>query len=187
LMQEVGQATVSSLVNIILGKNLGNVPRSLMNIPVELTNENYFDFLRTGDYDPYDDAIAYTIVPKDKKAYQDAGVWDYVENMSGAYSPALKAADFGIKYLTKEFLKENKDIKTDMLGRPIGMKDSQISRMKRHELEKWRVMGEILGNMGYIPLYKDVRKIGLNYLYEDLKKKKEVKTDLLGRPINPSK
>jgi hypothetical protein len=72
--------------------------------------------------------------------------------MFGPFGPSIKTMEFAFRKLMEPDKKEQKAI-------------------ERSEKEKSiRLPLEILGNLGMIPLYKDVRKIVNKQLYKDLEK-----------------
>ena len=50
---------------------------------------------------------------------------------------------------------------------------TQAAQERRLRELSTRTPLEILGNTGYIPLYRDVRKIVMEYLYKDMRKEKK--------------
>jgi hypothetical protein len=150
LMQKLGQAFASTATSLVLGRNFGNATKTLVNYGVEEVNEEFLDFLRNGDYDPYKDAISFSAIPKEKKV-GDINIADFIGNMSGPFSPAMKTANLIIK---KAFSDEKKE--------PEAIKRSE-------EENTIRIPLEILGNLGMVPLYKDVRREVMNELYKDLR------------------
>ena len=151
LLQKTGQAMASSATSLLLGRDFGNATKGLINYGVERANEKYLDFLREGEYDPYKDALQYTIVPPDKKGKKtDAG--DLLMNMMGPFGPAAKTVDLAIRKATEDDKKE-----ADAIAR--SEKETAI-----------RLPLEVLGNLGMIPLYKDVRKVVNAELYKDISK-----------------
>ena len=149
--QKLGQGLASTFTSLIFGRDFGNAARSVVNYGVEKANEKYLDFLRNGEYDPYEDAIQYTFIPPEKKG-KSLEAFDVLANISGPYSPALKSLNLVTKKLTEEPKKEGPAI-------------------ERQEAEKnVRVPLEILGNLGYVPLYKDIRAIVNKSIYSELDK-----------------
>jgi hypothetical protein len=135
----------------LFGRDYGNSIRSVVNYGVEKVNEKYLDFLRDGEYDPYEDAIQYTFIPPEKKG-KSLEAFDIIANISGPYSPAVKSLNFVTKKLTEEPKKE-------------------AAAIERQEKEKnIRVPLEILGNLGYVPMYKDIRAIVNKSIYNELDK-----------------
>jgi hypothetical protein len=156
----VGQALASTFSSMLLGRDFGNATKSLINYGVEQVNENYLDFLREGDYDPYKDALQYSTIPADKKGTQ-TGVYDFFKNMTGSYGPAIKTADLVVK---KVFEDDKK----------------QFDAIDRQEKEKnVRIPLEVLGNLGLVPLYKEVRKSVMKDIYKGLEKGKGISKEEL--------
>ena len=149
--QKIGQGLASTFTSLIFGRDFGNAARSVVNYGVEKANEKYLDFLRDGEYDPYEDAIQYTFIPPEKKG-KSLEAFDVLANISGPYSPALKSLNLVTKKLTEKPKKEG-------------------AAIERQEQEKAiRVPLEILGNLGYVPLYKDIRAIVNKSIYSELDK-----------------
>jgi hypothetical protein len=163
----LGQAFASAFSSLLFGRDFGNATKSVINYAVEEFNKQQLDFLREGDYDPFKDGIQYTIVPKSKPG-RGSGLADFLMKMGAAYGPILGTADLLVKKLTEPERKESDAI-------------------KRQEGERFvRLPLEILGNLGFIPLYKDIRKGVLSNLYGDLtraqkllKEKKQTKKEML--------
>ena len=150
-MQKLGQQMASAFTSLVFGRDFGNATKAIVNIGIEDVNDKYLDFLREGDYDPYKDAIQYSIVPPEKRGKQ-RGLWDFFLNMGGAFGPALKSADFITR---KAFEPEKK----------------QEEAIARREKEiNVRIPLEILGNAGLVPLYKDIRKAVMKEIYSGLEK-----------------
>lgn len=147
----LGQAFASTFTSLLFGRDFGNATKSILNAGIEEFNKEHLDFLREGDYDAYRDAIQYTITPKSKDG-GGSGLADYLMKMGAAYGPILKTTDLVIKKITEPDKKE-------------------ADAIKRSEDEMYyRIPMEILGNLGFIPLYKDVRKVVLDQIYSDLRK-----------------
>jgi hypothetical protein len=148
-LQKVGQSITSSVTSLLLGRDFGNATKSLVNYGIERFNENYLDFLREGEYDPYKDALQYSVIPPERKGKKtDAG--DLILNMMGPFGPAAKTADLIVRKATEPDKKQEEAI-------------------QRSESEtNIRIPLEVLGNLGMIPLYKDVRKVVNAELYKEL-------------------
>lgn len=153
-MQKLGQSLASAFTSLTLGRDFGNASKGLLNYGVERANEKYLDFLREGDYDPYKDAIQYTIVPPERKG-RPTDLFDYGINMLGSFGPAAKTTDLIIRKLSEPEKKEA----------------AAIERQKK-ELNV-RIPLEVLGNLGLVPLYKDVRKVVMKDMYKDLEQADE--------------
>jgi hypothetical protein len=158
LLQKVGQAAASTFTSLLIGRDFGNATKTFVNYGLERFNENYLDELRNGDYDPYKDAIQYTVVPPDTKG-KKTDLNDFLMNMGGPFGPSLKTANLIARKLTEEPKK-----KEDAIER--SRKESEV-----------RIPLEILGNVGLIPMYKDVRKVVMKDIYKDIGKADKAKED----------
>jgi hypothetical protein len=154
--QKLGQGLASTLTSLLLGRDFGNAMRSVVNYGVEKVNEKYLDFLRDGEYDPYEDAIQYTFIPPEKKG-KSLEAFDVLANVSGPYAPSLKSMAFITKKLTETPKKEGDAIERQEQERNI------------------RIPLEVLGNLGYLPLYKDIRSIVNKSIYSELDKEMDKK------------
>jgi hypothetical protein len=145
----VGQALASTFSSLLLGRDFGNLTKGFINYGVEKMNEKYLDFLREGDYDPYKDALQYSVVTPDKKKKD---ISDLVLKMGGSFGPVINTADLVLK---KSFEPKKKE------QGAIERQNKEIST---------RIPLEVLGNTGFIPFYKDIRKVVLKDMYKDLEK-----------------
>ena len=132
-----------------MGRNFGNATKTLINYGVEEVNEEFLTALREGEYDPYKDHISYSIIPQEKKG-QKTELNDFITQMGGSFGPAIKTTELIIRKLFESPKKEEEAIER-------GKKESQI-----------RIPLEVLGNLGMVPLYKDIRKIVMSNMYKDL-------------------
>ena len=153
-IQKFGQSLTSSVLGLFVGRDFGNATKTILNYGLEGMNEKFLTALREGEYDPYKDAIAYSIIPKEKKG-QKTNLSDYITVMGGSMGPALKTLDLAITKAT-----ENPKQQPNAIER------------QQSEIES-RLPLEILGNLGYIPLYKDVRKVVISNIYSSLKEEKK--------------
>ena len=149
----LGQAMVSAFTSLLLGRDFGNATKSIINLGIEDLNERYGQFLRDGEYDKYRDAIQFTIIPEGKSG-RPAQFADIVPNLFAAYSPMIKTLEFGV----------NKIFESDRV-QPDAIERQQDERFIRLPLETF-------GVLGFIPFYKDIRKIVLADMYKGLRKAK---------------
>ena len=152
--KKIGQAMGSAFTSLVLGRNFGNFIKMGVAQGVETFNEEHLDFLRDGEYDPYKDALQYRVVPKSKKG-QGNDLGDYILRMAGGYGPIINTANFALKKATEPQRKE----------------DAAIARQKK-EINT-RIPLELLGNLGFIPLYKDVKRVVLADIYKDVRNDKK--------------
>jgi len=146
-----GQALASTLSSLLLGRDFGNATKSIINLAVEEFNESQLEFLRDGDYDPYKDAIQYTMVPKSND-YKGSSIGDLFKTVGGPFGPIIKTTDLIIRKATEPVRKTG------------------ASRERQKEEIALRIPLEVLGNLGLIPLYKDIRNVALKSIYKDLQK-----------------
>ena len=153
LEKQVGQAIMSAVSSLLLGRDFGNATKSVVNLFIEEGNERYLQVLREGDYDKYRDALQYTL--NFDNTYGRGGV-DIprfaAENLAGAYTPGIKALI--------------------LAGKVIGGKKEPEAIARREKERFIRLPLELLGNLGFIPLYKDVRKVVISRIYSDLESQK---------------
>ena len=149
---QVGQAVLSAFSTLLLGRDFGNVTKSLINIGVENFNEQNLEMLRDCEYDPYKDALQYTITAG-RREYKGYDLGKIMLNLFGPYTPAIKTLSFGVS----------------KLGEPKRKTKAARERQEREISE--RLPLEILGNLGLNPIYKDVRKEVIGTIYKDINKK----------------
>jgi uncharacterized protein (UPF0218 family) len=154
IMKRFGQSLASTATSLIVGRDFGNVVKGLLNYGVENINEEFLDELREGDYDPYRDAIAYTFIPPDKE-YKSNTLADYIRNLMGPFGPFYKMSEFGVKALSAD---EKKD---------------PAARIRQQRELNERLPLELLGNLGLIPLYRDIRSLLLADIYKGMGKDKK--------------
>ena len=150
----LGQAFASSFTSLLFGRDFGNATKSIINLGVEEFNESQLEFLRDGDYDPYKDALQYTIVPKSESG-KGTDLGTFLKRIGAAYGPILGTADLLLQALTED-------------------KKKTQGAQERQDMENYvRLPLELLGNLGFVPLYKDVRKVVLDQIYGDLSRAKK--------------
>ena len=150
--KKLGQAVASSMLGLIVGRDFGNATKAILNMGIEEFNKEFLDFLRDGEYDVYKDGLSYQVVPKSKDG-RGSSLGDILTNMAASLGPAVKTADFIVKKATSAPKKT-------------------VEAQERQEDElMYRLPLELLGNSGFIPMYKDVRRLVLRSLYGEMNKK----------------
>jgi len=144
------RALLSGLTTMA-GGVMGQLGRIPVNYGVEYVNENYLDFLRDGEYDPYDDYLQFNNVPDFKRGTDFA---DFMFPLMGAGAPMARTTELGFKTIGRE-----------------GKKRATRERYAREQTQ--RLPLEVLGNLGLIPFYRDVRKVLITDMYGDMDKKKK--------------
>ena len=172
LMQKIGQSITGAFSSLLFGRDFGNATKLAINYGLEEFNERYLDFLREGEYDPYKDGIAYSLIPRDDRP--DDSLPNFLMTLSGSLGPAFKTADLIYKNKTRIITGETTKKELDAIER----EDRTV---------KERIPLEVLGNLGFIPLYKDVRKAVNKSIYSSIKeaekasaRTKQREADLLG-------
>ena len=172
VMQRVGQAIASTMTTLLFGRNFGNAARVPINYGIEIMNKEYLESLRDGEYDMYEDALQYSLIPMEKpKGDTGKGVdlMDSYINTLGSMTPAVKT----LRYLGKKLTEDDKK------------REDAIERQKKERA--LRVPMEIAGSLGYLPLYKDVRKITMDYIYGDLDRAEKVTSKNIGELLKSEK
>jgi hypothetical protein len=163
---------VGSIVSMILGKNLGNFAKIIPNIAIETINEKYLEDLRKGeDYDPYKHSISFSMISKEdlkKMETGRTGIGDILlKSLSGPYSPIVKTLS-----------------RAAILGAKITSEKSKDStKQKAAEELTTRIVIEMMGNMGMIPFYKDVRRVLIKDLFSENKDEESPSINLRKKTI----
>ena len=161
-IQRLSQGTISAISSLLLGRDFGNIVKVPISYGVERMNQEYLDFLRDGEYDPYEDSVMFSQIPVEKDGKKGVNIQDFLINMLGPVAPAVRTSILAIEKMTAPPKKEAEAI-------------------ERAEKEKYlRVPLEVLGQAGLVPFYKDIRKVILAEMYKDLKKT-EKSNDVFGK------
>tara|TARA_R110000868_G_scaffold381669_1_gene648065 strand:- start:47 stop:2458 length:2412 start_codon:yes stop_codon:yes gene_type:complete len=149
--KKLGQASLSTVSSILLGRNFGNVTRSIINYAVEIGNEKYLDALRDGDYDKYKDALVYAPNLEDK-SWETGMFTQWQIALAGPYAQSAKVLNLG----KKVFLSPEKET---------------YSAQERAKKEMYyRLPIEAASAAGLLPAAKEWQNAINNYIYADLKR-----------------
>jgi hypothetical protein len=167
LGKRLGQSFASSFTSLLFGRDFGNATKTVVNFFVEEFNKEYLEALRDGEYDKFKDAIQYNIVPESRQG-RGSNLSDFLQKMLGPFAPAYGTADLLVEKLTED-------------------KKTTPEAIERQDMERYvRLPLELFGNLGLVPLYKDIRKVVLSNIYadlsraqKDLKNKKKTKEEML--------
>ncbi len=161
-LQRLLQGTISAISSLLLGRDFGNIVKVPISYGVERMNQEYLDFLRNGEYDPYSDAIMFSQIPVEKDRKMGVNIQDFMINMLGPAAPTVRTSVLVAEVMTAPPKKE-------------------ADAIERAAKEKYiRVPLEALGQAGLIPFYKDTRKVVLAEMYKDLNKA-EKGNDVFGK------
>ena len=153
LDKKLGQAVASSMMSMIAGRDFGNATKLIINYGIEEFNKEYLGELREGEYDPYKDAIAYQVIPKVKEG-ETTTAGEIASSMTAGLGPAVKTIDFILAKMTE------------------GPKKTTTAIEKREKELLYRLPLELLGHSGFVPMYKDVRKLVLKSIYNEMNSEK---------------
>jgi hypothetical protein len=159
--QKVARAVASTTTSLLLGRSFGAGIKAIQNRFIELANKEYGDDIgfRDGEYDRYNNSIAFDIFPESKSYKQPDPISDLLPKMLGPYSNIGGLIRVGARAYGPE------------IG--YGEKKKTEEGEARREKEKDRFLFEVGGNLGLVPLYKELRKAMMKDIYKDLGKKKK--------------
>ena len=172
--QKVARAVASTTTSLLLGRSFGAGIKAIQNRFIELANKEYGDDIgfRDGEYDRYNNSIAFDIFPESKSYKQPDPISDLVPKMLGPYSNIGGLIRVGARAYGPE------------IG--YGEKKKTEEGEARREKEKDRFLFEVGGNLGLVPLYKELRKAMMKDIYKDLGKKKK-SSGKSSRPKRPKR
>ena len=155
-----------SAATLMFRQNLGNIPSLPVNLLIEFTNKNYLESLRGGaPYNTYENSIVYSLIDLDqvgKKSLAETAM-----PLLGPAYPFLRTAD-----RTMELISRTQTRKT------------QAARDRAYDELFNRMSLEVGGQLGFIPFYKDARRIALKKRFRGKKTKPITKAQL--RKLNPT-
>ena len=141
---------IGSMSTLMFRGGLGNIPALPVNYGIEYLNKEYLGFLRDGGgYDAYDDSIVYSLVGLDDFAGKSLPEIA-VPILAGPYGPLAKTLTRG----------------AELAGRTQSRKTQDARDRAQEELNN-RITFELLGQLGLIPFYKDIRRGKLKIRFQD--------------------
>ena len=145
---------------------IGNIWSLPINLGIENINKNYLDELRDGaPYDAYDNSIVYSLLSLD----------DFGEKSIPEMAAPILAGPFGP--IAKSLFRS-----ADLTARMNNAKTDAAREKAAEELFNRMVAFEFIGLLGYIPLYKDARRLALKKRFPE-EKNKLTKSEL--KKLNP--
>ena len=145
---------------------IGNMWSLPINLGIENINKNYLDKLRDGaPYDAYDNSIVYSLLSLD----------DFGEKSIPEMAAPILAGPFGP--IAKSLFRS-----ADLTARMNNAKTDAAREKAAEELFNRMVAFEFIGLLGYIPLYKDARRLALKKRFPE-EKNKLTKSEL--KKLNP--
>ena len=124
-------------MTLMFRQNLGNIPSLPVNLGIEEFNKQYLDELRDGKpYNSYDNSIVYSLITLDRL---DKGIDKQIlPILTGPYVEYYKTARRAIELYNRTQTRKTKEAR-----------DRAVK-----ELEEV-IVPQIIGQLGFIPLYKD--------------------------------
>jgi hypothetical protein len=151
------RSIVSTGVNTMVRRSIGNIPFIPIAFGIEMLNEEYGDDLRSGEkYDSYKNAVSYAQVSQkdlDTKSFPEI----LAKTTAGPLGPLVGSTTRALKLTNTAYFSETS--KPETKAKAI------------NELEN-RMSFELAGNLGMLPLYKDIRRIILKDMFGDMDSKK---------------
>ena len=128
---------IGSVMTLMFRQNLGNIPSLPVNLAIEEFNKQYLDELRDGKpYNSYDNSIVYSLISLDRL---DKGIDKQIlPILTGPYVEYYKTARRAIELYNRTQTRKTKEAR-----------DRAVK-----ELEEV-IVPQIIGQLGFIPLYKD--------------------------------
>lgn len=164
MLQVLTNELFSAIAMLTVNRNIGNVAKAPINYALENFNKNYLEGITyEGEYDGFGDNIVYPLLPIDDKSFKPT-YQSIIENASGPLSPMVKT---GFRTFTAA-------------DRLTNSKREETKEKYRKELIT-RTPIEVFGNLGYIPFYRDVRKVMLELMYNT---EKNIKKESVNSGIN---
>jgi len=163
LDKDLTKSVLSAIVTLSMGRNIGNLAQMPFNYGVEWLNKSYGDgFTREGEYNSFKDGVVWNKIPLDDNI-QDDILSDMLISSLGPFNPMAKTIFRG----------------STLAGRTVKSKKEETRERNMNELLT-RIPFEVVGNLGIIPAYKDLRKIYLKSLFNDRDKKDNKKSTSKG-------
>ena len=162
----ITRQVIGSLSTLMFRGGLGNIPALPVNYGIEYLNKEYLDFLRDGgEYDAYDDSIVYSLIGLDDFAGKSLPEIA-LPILAGPYGPLAKTITRGAA----------------LAGR-VKTRKTQDARDRAQEELTNRITFELLGQLGLIPFYKDIRRGKLKIRFPEEGKDKISPSEL--RKLDP--
>ena len=134
---------VGAMISLLARQSLGNIPMLPINFYLEESvNRNLLEDLRNGEeYDRYKHSIVFSQIGVEdlkKKSLEEI----FVDSFAGPYGPIINTL--------------SRLLKVGVRSQTAKKEETRDKAMK--EIEE-RLILEVLGNLGLVPFYKDVRRV----------------------------
>lgn len=145
----ITRQTIGTVLTLLTRRSMGNIPNLLPAFGVEKFNEYMLGDFREGEYDPFKHSITFSQFNEGdlkKKGLIETAIGI----LAGPMGPMIKTLQRS----------------TDLAVRSITNKTEESREKNKKELTN-RMALEVMGNLGLIPFYKDVRRVVMKEMFED--------------------
>jgi len=145
----ITRQTIGTVLTLLTRRSMGNIPNLLPSFGVEKFNEYMLGDFREGEYDPFKHSITFSQFNEGdlkKKGLIETAIGI----LAGPMGPMIKTLQRS----------------TDLTVRSITNKTEESREKNKKELTN-RMALEVMGNLGLIPFYKDVRRVVMKEMFED--------------------
>ncbi len=145
----ITRQTIGTVLTLLTRRSMGNIPNLLPSFGVEKFNEYMLGDFREGEYDPFKHSITFSQFNEGdlkKKGLIETAIGI----VAGPMGPIIKTLQRS----------------TDLAVRSITNKTEESREKNKKELTN-RMALEVMGNLGLIPFYKDVRRVVMKEMFED--------------------
>lgn len=145
----ITRQTIGTVLTLLTRRSMGNIPNLLPAFGVEKFNEYMLGDFREGEYDPFKHSITFSQFNEGdlkKKGLIETAIGI----LAGPMGPMIKTLQRS----------------TDLTVRSITNKTEESREKNKKELTN-RMALEVMGNLGLIPFYKDVRRVVMKEMFED--------------------
>ena len=157
---------VGSAATLMFRQNLGNIPSLPINLGLEYINKNYLASLRDGaPYNSYENSIVFSLIDLDQLGKEPL-LMSVRRPFLGPLNPLYSTLERTV----------------ELVGRTQTRKTQEARDRAMDELIN-RMSFESLGQLGFIPFYKDARRIMLKKRFRNKETKSISKTQL--KKLNP--
>ena len=141
---------VGSLSTLMFRQNLGNIPSLPINAGLEYINKNYLEALRNGEpYNAYDNSIVYSLINLDQLGQKPISEMAAVI-AAGPLGPLVRTLFRGAE-----------------LAARVQTRKTEAARRRAQEELNNRITFELIGQLGFIPFFKDIRRYLLKKRFAD--------------------
>ena len=176
--EDLTRSVLSGIVTLAFGRNLGNLTQSVVNLGIEFANMEFGEGItwdsvtkdgEKTEYDPYKDSMVFSKIPVKRSPGRDLFT-DFLISSAGPLTPTIKSVRRATTLTDRSIYNNTKE-----------------SRDKNKNELFFKTPFDIAGSLGFIPNYKELKKINDRYWFggnRDTEKKtteKKTKGKILGR------